>query len=275
VTAEAGSHGSDLPAPYRSPWLLLARDLRAVAASLVLKLRELWRRNAAADLPRPRFWPAGAAPLFWPLLLMIGLSLPWLGWQRLASSSSPPHPAAGTLTPATPGLGTPAPAPFSGSAAEDVTAADEEGAAPAPGGSTPAPAPATPAVPVPVPVPADPGEATTPPPPAGPAPDSPEADSPEAQPPDPLRERLDGDGQETLIGATASDPARGALTLTLTPAFASLERETRQRRAEDWRTVAEETGYERLELVDQAGRPLGRTALVGSGMILLDPLPPP
>ena len=34
---------SGLPAPYEDPWRRLAVDLRAVIASIGLRLRELWR----------------------------------------------------------------------------------------------------------------------------------------------------------------------------------------------------------------------------------------
>jgi hypothetical protein len=69
ISSDPRGAGRDLPAPYVNPWRLLGRDLRAVLASLALKGRELWRRNLAGDLPRPRFWPRQAAPLFWPLVL--------------------------------------------------------------------------------------------------------------------------------------------------------------------------------------------------------------
>jgi len=63
------------PAPYEEPWGRLGDDLRAVAASTGLKLRELWRRNREGDLSVPGFWPISLASLFWPLLLVLGLAL--------------------------------------------------------------------------------------------------------------------------------------------------------------------------------------------------------
>lgn len=63
------------PAPYEDPWGRLGEDLRAVAASTGLRLRELWRRNRQGDLSVPGFWPVSLAPLFWPLLLALGLAL--------------------------------------------------------------------------------------------------------------------------------------------------------------------------------------------------------
>ena len=64
-----------MPAPYENPWGLLARDGRAVAATLRLQARGLWRRNRQGDLRRPDFWPADLAPLFWPLALALALGL--------------------------------------------------------------------------------------------------------------------------------------------------------------------------------------------------------
>lgn len=67
--------GSNLPAPYRNPWFALADDLRAALADLGLRVRELRRRNGDGSLWRPGWWPAGLAPLFWPLLLALTLAV--------------------------------------------------------------------------------------------------------------------------------------------------------------------------------------------------------
>lgn len=72
---EGSEPGRDLPAPYQDPFAALGRDLRAAAASLGLRLRELWRRNRQGELPVPGFWPQERAPLFWPLLLALGLTV--------------------------------------------------------------------------------------------------------------------------------------------------------------------------------------------------------
>ncbi|MEB3169941.1 MAG: hypothetical protein VKK43_01065, partial [Synechococcaceae cyanobacterium] len=61
--------GSDLPAPYESPWRRLGQDLQAVGASLRLRAWELLRRNRQGELWRPPFWPESLASLFWPALL--------------------------------------------------------------------------------------------------------------------------------------------------------------------------------------------------------------
>lgn len=86
--------GRNLPAPYVSPWRLLRQDLRAVLASLRLKLHELWRRNAAGELPRPSFWPRRLAAWFLPLLLgvLLALALAVIG-LGLAFSTSRPEPS--------------------------------------------------------------------------------------------------------------------------------------------------------------------------------------
>lgn len=82
------------PAPYEEPWGRLAGDVRAVAASTGLKLRELWRRNGEGDLSVPGFWPSTWAPLFWPLLLALGLaSLLALGLGLARGMASLPAPA--------------------------------------------------------------------------------------------------------------------------------------------------------------------------------------
>jgi hypothetical protein len=82
---------------------------------------------------------------------------------------------------------------------------------------------------------------------------------------------LASDDPDHLIAEARADPAAGRLVLLLTPAFGPLGEEQRRRWAERWRERAESLGYEELELRSPAGRLLGRKALVGSGMILLEP----
>ncbi len=90
-------------------------------------------------------------------------------------------------------------------------------------------------------------------------------------PPDPLLALLKSADPRGLVQALEAVPARSCLELRLAAAFTALAPETQQQQAESWRGRAQELGYERLELVDGAGRLLGRTARVGSGMILLSP----
>ena len=82
---------------------------------------------------------------------------------------------------------------------------------------------------------------------------------------------LSSDDPDQLITEARAEPAAGRLVLLLTPAFYPLGEEQRRRWAERWRERAESLGYEELELRSPAGQLLGRNALVGSGMILLEP----
>jgi hypothetical protein len=226
---------SDLPAPYASPWGRLAQALRDVLASLRLKLRELWRRNGEGDLSVPGFWPQGLAPLFWPLLLaaLLALLLALAGqaWRGLSHRAARPDPG-----PAVPVV---APGP------PMAPSAVPSGALPAPTPSAPPPSPAPEAM-------ADP-------------------EPPAALELDPLLALLAEDDPEHLIASAHPEPAEGRLVLTMAPAYAGLPPASRGRWAERWQQRARGLGYERLELVDGQERLLARGALVGSGMILLDP----
>lgn len=223
---------SDLPAPYASPWGRLGQALRVVLASLRLKLRELWRRNGEGDLSVPGFWPQGLAPLFWPLLLAILLAMMVALAGRIWSGLV--HPARPPVAAPSTSLAAPAPAP-----AADAPAAD---------------APAEPTAP-PIPSPA-PVVAPEPPP---------------LLELDPLLALLAEQDPQHLIASAHPEPAKGLLVLTMAPRFAGLAPASRGRWAERWQEHARKLGYERLELVDGRERLLARAALVGSGMILLDP----
>ncbi len=236
---------SDLPAPYASPWGRLAQALRAVLASLRLKLRELCRRNGEGDLSVPGFWPKGLAPLFWPLLLatLVALLLALAGqaWRGVTHRADRPggDPAAPLVAPTTPSPPSPPMPPPSLPAPE----------LPAPTASTP------PAEAVTVPIPAAVGTPEPPP----------------ALELDPLLALLERDDPQHLIASAHPEPAEGRLVLTMVPAYAGLAPAGRRRWAERWQERARGLGYERLELMDDQQRLLARDALVGSGMILLDP----
>jgi hypothetical protein len=93
--------------------------------------------------------------------------------------------------------------------------------------------------------------------------------------PDPLLLAMGEGESDPLILTALADPARSQLRLGLDPSFAALKAAARQERAERWLARSQELGFEHLDLRDGGGRLLGRSALVGSGMILLDSTPPP
>lgn len=126
-----------------------------------------------------------------------------------------------------------------------------------------------------------PVEAPTPSPTAAPA-DAPgvaSTDEPRAAPDESpaereanrLRAQWTTDDRDTLIADLRADPAAATLTLDLDDAFLALKADQRQRQAERWQQKAAEEGYSHLRLQSGRGRLVGRDALVGGGMILLDP----
>jgi hypothetical protein len=248
--------GSALPAPYESPWRLLRQGLIAVKASLVLSMRELWRRNGEGDLPRPLFWPTPLAPLFWPLLallaaLLLALLLLVAPWPRWPAPAAP----ASSVTAAPP---VPDQSPPERAAADPVPAA---AGLPAASETDPEPTPelftetAT--------------DPTTDP--------TTELQSVLVLPADgerPLLEQLGFDDPQHRLSEARVGPDAGQLVLTLAPGWVVLDPADRQRQADQWLGQAEALGYERLRLEDQRGRALGDQARVGSGMILLAPPQP-
>lgn len=245
VRGESGP-GSDLPVPYRNPWGLLAADLRAVGASIVLKLRELWRRNGEADLWRPPFWPRSLAVLFWPALLTglaAALVVAMLLLGRLTPASAPVAPGTSTQPAAPRPAPAEAPSPADSPSLPATVAVEPE---PERGAPPPLPIETTAIPPVP---------------------------EPSAPDPDPLLLSL-GEGKiDPLLLSASADPARSELRLAVAVAFAALSPAARQERAEHWWQRCRELGFEHLDLRDEGGRLLGRTALVGSGMILLESTP--
>ena len=223
--------GAPLPVPYENPWVLLARDGRAVAASLRLQARELWRRNRQGDLRRPGFWPADLAPLFWPLALALAVGLLTL----LVVGGTKLNAPAAEVSPATLESGTLDPVPLEPAALE-VAAAE------------------------PTPVQSLPEEYL--------AAESLAAESPG---PDPIAEAMDQVDPGHWIRAIDPDPERGTLKLVLAAPFTALPEANQLQQAETWQTQAQSLGFDRLELMDRQGRPIGRQARVGSGMILLTP----
>lgn len=199
----------------------------------MLKARELVRRNAQSDLPRPPFWPAALAPFFWPLILLASAVLLWTGLRLLPASGS--------------GTGGEDPAALVGEAV-GAEQPPEQPAEQADAGSE---------------APRSSGEDSREDP----------SDAETAPPEDPLVglfNDLEGATEtDPLVVGVSADPAGSRMTLRLSPAFDSLAAEIRERRADLWLQQARQLGYENLELLDRRGRLVGRRALVGSGMILL------
>lgn len=206
--------------------MLLGRDLRAVLATVRLRVWELARRNRQGDLAVPGFWPRELSPWFWPLALGLALAAlvallvvvaPLLPGRSPQTAQPPESPRQDQPVLEARPAADPAPA------ARDIPAAE---------------------LPVPEPL-------------------------PEAPPIDPLLVLLQPADPRQLIRAVREQPARSCLELQLSERFAALAPELQLQQAEALRGRALELGYERLELVDGAGGLLGRTARVGSGMILL------
>jgi hypothetical protein len=224
--------GSDLPAEYVDPWRLLRRDLRALLASLRLRLQELWRRNRQADLWRPGFWPAVLAAWFWPLLLVLLLLAPigLLLWQPASpASDNAPQPTSsgiGNRGPAEPPL------------AESLPPQQESVAPPREPAPVLEPAATEPVLPEPL--------------------------------RDPLLVTLEPDATPLLLLEACPSPAEGLLRLTVAEEFARLPAGQRRQRALEWWADARNLGYERLELRDRRSQLLARSALVGEGLVLFD-----
>jgi hypothetical protein len=221
-----------------------------VAASLRLRLWELTRLNREGALPLPPRWPPRLAALFWPLVLILGFAgVALLGWTLLARTPAtvPPteRPGRPTETPSA------APAPASAPAAQGEDAAQA---------TAPEPAAALTTAPSSEPLAPEPTIRES---------------AEEPHEPDPLLRQLGREGvADPLLARVDPVPAAGLLRLRLAAGFDRLSRQERLARAEQWQERAGQLGFERLELQDERGRPLGRNALVGSGMILLDPDPP-
>ena len=242
--------GAPLPVPYENPWGLLARDCLAVAASLRLQARELWRRNRQGDLGRPGFWPKDLAPLFWPLALALALGLLTflvVGGAKLIAPG-----------PSGVGISTDVGAPDGVAPAAEVSPATLESATLESTTLDPEPlepAPLAVAAAEPTPLQRLPEE-------------SPAAESPG---PDPLEAAMAQVDPGHWIRAIDLDPQRGTLQLVLAAPFTALPEAQQLQQAESWQTQAQALGFDRLELTDRQGRPIGRQARVGSGMILLTP----
>ena len=267
----------DLPVPWQNPWGLLWRDLGAIGASFGLRLRELWRLNREGTLWRPRFWPRQGASLFWPCLLVGVLALNVGVWPRLLANRRPPSlpitapegSAGDSQTDKAPAAaGTPG---VSSSKASEPMAPESAQTTAAPELSTSDPVDVQSRGLAPVDSASGGSDSASPAP--LPAPQPPSAVQP---PPDALLLEFAPDDPESWIATTQADPGALRLDLQVKDGFWLLARSQRLARADEWQRRAQSLGYEDLRLLDGRGQVLGRRALVGSGMILLDfPSAPP
>jgi hypothetical protein len=240
--------GSELPVVYESPWRALGRDLLAVTASCGLALRRLWRRQWQGDLPLPAFWPRRQATLFWPAVLLLAVVLLTLAGSVTVRQWRPTGAQGPAIDPF------PAPVEAGEGSREEAAVAFDSAAAmvsAAAGETTPEREPE----PEPEPEPQNdvPGSRGT----------STLSSSPILLPP----------GFSDDSGLVLSAPASGAatlLTLRISAAFQTLPEGERQRLAQQWWQQALGLGYEQLRLLGPGGAAVGRTAVVGGGMILLD-----
>lgn len=249
--------GSNLPAPYVNPWSLLLRDLKAVLASLGLSLREIVRRNRDGSLPRPALWPQDLAPLFWPVVLLLpvllAIALVLLRPARPQAAAVPEAPISRPESAAEPLAAPLEPRPDASEAPIGVLNATEPMASASPG------APTTPGPPVEVPTASG-------------------SVAPSAPEPPPSRELLllaqlmqpETDG---LLLAVREDPDGLRINLILSPSFRDRPARLQERLAADWLDQVKALGYEQLDLLDPSGERLGRSASVGSGMILFTTVP--
>ena len=229
----------NLPAPYVSPWLEFARNLQALFADLQLRAQELWRRNGEGDLSVPGFWPRNLASTFWPVVLVLVVALPLAGLRWWQSA----HP---TL-----------PEPASSVVAGDGFVPD--GVLP----ETVFPAPLLP----------EPLITPQPQPALEPEPTLFDFEDPPLPELDlnPLLDLfLDGSAPEGLLASATPQPAQNRLVLQVSDAWNSLGPSVRTSIAEDWQQRSRDLGYSSLQLVDGQQTLLGRSARVGSGMILFE-----
>ena len=225
----------NLPAPYVSPWQEFGRNLQAMAADLRLRGQELWRRNREGELSVPGFWPRDLAPSFWPLLLVLLLLLPLAG-IRLWQDHALPDPVELQRT-----------SPLELPVPELIPAPQRKAEEPSP---VPEAMDAEPAV--------EPSESEQP--------NQPHLSF------DPLFELFqDTSIPEGLLRSAKPVPEQDRLLLELSVGvWQQLPPDQRQTLASSWLQSAFELDYASLQLVNEQGDLLGRSARVGGGMILFD-----
>ncbi|WP_114993383.1 hypothetical protein [Synechococcus sp. UW179A] len=248
-----------LPAPYQSPWEALRQDLPAAAADLRLRFQELWRRNREGDLSTPGFWPQDLAPLFWPVLLAVGLLVLSLGVVQLRSALNvadvDPVPAVERIRT------TPLPEARPLRSEPEILPAAED--------PTQTSLPTSPQK-LPMQV-------------ASPAPES--LVLPKPEPPilqvDPLLnllEQVDADGADPtglLLAARPVLAENAAVLVVDSGVWSELPQAIRFERAESWWQTLQDQGYDAITLEDVDQHLLARPARVGGGMIMFDSFPSP
>ena len=88
---------------------------------------------------------------------------------------------------------------------------------------------------------------------------------------DPLLELLQSSDDADRILSIHPLPDRGVLELTPNAAFYDLAPARRQQQADQWLKLSQSIGYDNLQLVNNDGKLVGRSAQVGEGMILWNP----
>ena len=234
-----GEPSGNLPAPYVSPWQEFGRNLQAMAADVRLRGQEFWRRNREGELSVPGFWPRDLAPSFWPLLLVLLLLLPLAGirfWQDHARPEPSPEPVEQQRT-----------SPLELPAPELIPATQPMEEEPP---LIPKAMDAEPAV----------------------DPLKPEQTLQPKLSFDPLFELFqDTAVPKGLLRSAKPVPEQDRLLLELSvDVWAQTPIEQRQTLASSWLQSAFELDYASLQLVNQQGDLLGRSARVGGGMILFD-----
>ncbi|MEB3304883.1 MAG: hypothetical protein VKL58_01570 [Cyanobacteriota bacterium] len=226
-----------LPGPYEPPWKRLGEDLVASGAWLLLKWRELVRRNREGSLPLPAFWPRRWPQLFWPLVLVIALVASVVGVGLVRHWIAAPGPPSGPGAPEEKtSLASEPPSPLQESAPPPELLASPEGPE------------------------AEEEEAE------GEQEKTVEENAQEER----LRAQLNQGDRESLLLAIRVDPNHATLVLQLSGDFWTLPPAFRLAQAERWQARAAEWGYNHLELLDSKGLLVGREAQVGEGMILFE-----
>ena len=232
---------SELPALYVSPWIEFGRNLKALIADLRLNIQALWRRNREGDLSVPAFWPTRFTSLFWPLILVLLLLSSFAGLRWLQSDRGVEQ------RPVVNAIPQPVAQPLPWVNPDSVLTSDAE-SRPESGLDSEADLLLGPSVP----------ELAPPPQPMLTL--------------DPLLELfLDQSAADSVLLAASPQPEENRLVLELSEQWFLLTTERREALASDWFDRAVALDYQTLQLIDSRNNLLGRSARVGTGMILFAP----